>query len=242
MQKILVENLSVDSKKNVCLPEISIDVFCASTVSYAAVQNNVPLIQSIRIENVSDVILHGVEILISANPAFMQGQKLYFESLQVGEVRQIEVDALSLMPNHNYLAHLNEAERGSLTVQASYLGKIVNQKTSVVDVLASNEWGGTRGLPELLAAFVKPNSLIIDRILGLAAKMLAENDVFLDCYQSKNRERVWMQINAIFLTLRQYGLQYSSPPASFESVGQKIRTSERILDAKVDLPSFQRTV
>ena len=213
--------------------KILINTTCASTVSYAAVQNNVPIIQTIRIENVSNEALKDVGVLISANPSFMQGQKLHFDCLQAGEVRLIDVNNLNLMPNHEYLVSLNEAEHGHVNVGVLIEGEKVGQYTTPVDILAHNEWGGTRGLPELLAAFVQPNSLVIDRVLGSASKLLSEKNVSLDGYQSKNRERVWMQVNAISLVLRQCELQYSSPPASFESAGQKIRTSERILDAKV---------
>ena len=78
--------------------KILINTTCASTVSYAAVQNNVPIIQTIRIENVSNEALKDVGVLISANPSFMQGQKLHFDCLQAGEVRLIDVNNLNLMP------------------------------------------------------------------------------------------------------------------------------------------------
>ena len=63
-------------------------------------------IETIRIENVSNEALKDVGVLISANPSFMQGQKLHFDCLQAGEVRLIDVNNLNLMPNHEYLGDL----------------------------------------------------------------------------------------------------------------------------------------
>ena len=107
--------------------KILINTTCASTVSYAAVQNNVPIIQTIRIENVSNEALKDVGVLISANPSFMQGQKLHFDCLQAGEVRLIDVNNLNLMPNHEYLVSLNEAEHGHVNVGVLIEGEKVGQ-------------------------------------------------------------------------------------------------------------------
>ena len=52
-------------------------------------------------------------------------------------------------------------------------------------------------------------------------------------YQSKNREKVWKQVSAVYSTLLGENLHYSSPPASFGTDGQKIRTPERILDGRI---------
>ncbi len=47
-------------------------------------------------------------------------------------------------------------------------------------------------------------------------------------YQSKNREDVWTQVSALFTVVGNSRLQYSEPPASFTSDGQKIRTPDRV--------------
>lgn len=204
------------------------------TVSYAAVQNLIPIIQSIRIENTSDVDLKNIELLISANPPFILGQRFCFELFRAGEIRVLKADRLELQPDHAYFSGLNEAELGYIEVRVKS-HEAETCSTNPVQLLAHNEWGGTRGLPELLAAFVQPNSLAVDRLLGLASAILKKSDISLslDGYQSKNRERVWKQISAIFGILSMQDIQYGPPPASFESTGQKIRGTDRILDARI---------
>lgn len=173
--------------------------------------------------------------MITANPSFISEQKLHLEYLLAGEVRTSDTKILDLKPDHAYFAALNEAEQGSIEVKVMASNGMVANRVNSIEILAHNEWGGTRGLPELLAAFVQPNSLVIDRLLGMASNLLRSSDPLLsmDGYQSKNRERVWKQISAIYSILSTQGLQYGSPPASFETNGQKIRSVERILDAHI---------
>lgn len=215
------------------IPSLLVELISAPTVSYAAVQNRVPIIQTVRIENNSDVDIKNVDLVLSANPAFMLGQKFHFDCLLAGEVRTLGPDVLDLKPDQAYFFALNEAEIGYIEARANAIDGITAHNTNSIEVLAHNEWGGTRGLPELLAAFVQPNSLTVDRLLGMASEVLkdADSSLSFDGYQSKNRERVWKQVSAIFVILSTQGLQYGVPPASFESAGQKIRSVERILDA-----------
>ena len=159
------------------MPSLQVTLTSAPTVSYAAVQNRVPIIQSIRIENRSDVDINNIDLVISANPSFMLGQRFYFERLIAGEVRTLNADFLDLKPDHAYFAALrNEKELGRIDVRITTSDSAETFVTNIIEVLAHNEWGGTRGLPELLAAFVQPNSLGIDRLLGLASNLLKQSD------------------------------------------------------------------
>lgn len=224
-----------NTKTRTISSSLTIELICAPTVSYAAVQNRVPIVQKIRIENHAATDIRNVEVVVTANPTFILGQRFHFDVLMAGEIRTISLNELDLKPDHAYFAALNEAELGHLEVKAIATDGSSTQCINAIEVLAHNEWGGTRGLPELLAAFVQPNSLIVDRLLGAASDLLKRSDSGLsfDGYQSKNRERVWKQVNSIYAVLSHQGLQYGSPPASFESTGQKIRSAERILDARM---------
>jgi len=227
----------LDIKTNPLVPSLRVMLISTPTVSYAAVQNRVPIVQSLRIENTSEVDINNVDLVISANPSFMLGQRFNFERLLAGEVRTFDTatDILDLKPDHTYFSALNETELGHIEVRAIASNGTEAYSTNAIEILAHNEWAGTRGLPELLAAFVQPNSLTVDRLLGLASDLLkvSNSALSLDGYQSKNRERVWKQVSAIFNVLSTQDLQYGPPPASFESTGQKIRSADRILDARI---------
>lgn len=215
--------------------DILIEIISTQTVNYAAVQNLVPIVHSVRIQNNTGFDIKDIDFLISANPSFISGQKFHLEHLLAGEIRTFDTKTLDLKPDHTYFSTLNEAEQGNIEVKVIASNGIVVNKINSIEILAHNEWGGTRGLPELLAAFVQPNSLIIDRLLGMASNLLKSSDILLsmDGYQSKSREKIWKQVSAIYSILSTQGLQYGPPPASFESTGQKIRSAERILDAQI---------
>lgn len=207
------------------------------TTGYAAIQNNLPVLRALTLTNLGETALEDVELRIACAPAFALGERLHFERLAPGEVRHIA--PLDLKPDHRYLAALDEAERGAVTVSLSARGQLLAEAVHPVEVLAYDQWAGTRALPELLAAFCMPNSPVVDRLIAKASALLRGSSPefavqpTLSGYQSKNREHAWKQVSAIYSTIAAEDLQYSNPPASFGSDGQKIRTPERILDTNI---------
>lgn len=214
-------------------PMVELKVIADPTTGYAAIQNNIPVVRSIVVTNNHEEALHSVDVLISCTPAFAQGVRFHFEKLAPGESRTIS--PVDLHPDHAYLIKLDEAEHASIQIKAVMDGKELAVINHPIEVLAYDQWAGTRSLPELLAAFSMPNSVVVDRLLGKASALLRKSDagLSLDGYQSKSRERVWKQVSAIYSALLAEGLHYSNPPASFGANGQKIRTPERIFDGRV---------
>ncbi len=90
-------------------------------------------------------------------------------------------------------------------------------------------------MPELLAAFVLPNDPAVDRVNKGAAEALrrAGKPSGLDGYTSGSRQRVWELASAIWASVASLKLDYSLPPASFETEGQKIRLPSQIADSRL---------
>jgi hypothetical protein len=203
------------------------------TLGYASIQNSVPVIRSLRLTNHGNDALEGLEVLIACNPGFAQGTKLRFDRLAPGETRQIF--PIELQPDHSYLADLQESVNASVNVSVLSGANEIATKSQIIQVLAYDQWAGTRALPELLAAFCMPNNPAIDVLIGKASKLLRSqhNDLSMNGYQSKSRDVVWKQVSAIYSTISAENLQYAEPPASFGTDGQKIRTADRILEGRV---------
>lgn len=214
-------------------PAVELKVIADSTIGYAAIQNNIPVIHSLIVKNNSEETLYSLYVLVFCTPAFAQCARFHFEQLAPGETRTIS--PVDLQPDHAYLIKLDEAERASIRIKGVAASATLAEINHPIEVLAYDQWAGTRSLPELLAAFSMPNSVVVDRLLGKASALLRKSgaELSLDGYQSKNRERVWNQVSAIYSTLLAEGLHYSNPPASFVADGQKIRTPERIFDGRV---------
>ena len=212
---------------------LSMEIVADRTIGYAAIQNNVPVLRSIAVVNTGSEQLVDVELVVRCSPAFADGARFKFERLMPGESRKIA--PIDLQPVHEYLSRLDEAERASILATATVGGVDIASVTHGIEVLAYDQWAGTRSLPELLAAFCMPNSRVVDQLLANASTLLrkASGDFSMSGYQSKNREKVWKQVSALYSVILGENLHYSNPPASFGTDGQKIRSPERILDGRV---------
>ena len=203
-----------------------------ATVSYASYQNAVPLVHEIVITNRLTEPLRDVDVVLYASPDFAEPLRFRFARLEPGEQRRIAPVDLRL--RHGFLADLTEANRGGCVRVAVRAGEtLVASAEALVEVLAYDQWGGTRSILELLVAFSQPNNPAVDRLLHDAGRMLGERGQSIGGYRSKNRGEIWAQISAAYSAVAARGLQYSLPPASFAQSGQKIRTADRVLEGGV---------
>ncbi len=214
-------------------PGLEIGIVADQTTGYAAIQNNVPVVRGITLTNRGTAALADIELAIDCAPAFALGERLRVAQLAPGESRRL--GGVDLRPDHAYLSRLDECERALISVKAHAGSSMLAAVSHAIDVLAYDQWAGTRALPELLAAFCMPNSRVVDGLLAQASALLRQGGAgqALDGYQARHREKVWQQVSAIYSTLLAADLHYANPPASFGNDGQKIRTPERIIDGKV---------
>jgi very-short-patch-repair endonuclease len=213
--------------------DISIELELDRTIGYASIQNSVPVVRSLRLTNRCSDDLRSLEVLLGCNPAFARGTKLRFDKLAAGESRLIT--PIDLQPDHAYLADLQEAMNATVDVKVLQNSAELAHLFQRIEVLAYDQWAGTRSLPELLAAFSMPNNPAVDVLLGKASQLLRRSnpELSMNGYQSKSREVVWKQVSALYSVIAAENLQYAEPPASFGSDGQKIRTPDRILEGRV---------
>ncbi|MFO0520472.1 MAG: DUF4011 domain-containing protein [bacterium] len=202
-------------------------------LGYASIQCGVPVVRALRLTNASHLPLEDLQVEVACNPPFARGVTLRFDRLQPGERRQVA--PLDLQPDHAFLTTLGEAVQASITVAVTAGARELARATHSVEVLAYDQWAGTRSLPELLAAFCMPNDPAVDSLVGKASQLLKATrpTLSMDGYQSKSREVVWQQVSALYATLCNEALHYVEPPASFGTDGQKIRTPGRILEHRV---------
>ena len=212
---------------------VAIEIEVDSTLGYASIQNAVPVVRSLRLTNHGTEALENLQVLITCNPPFAQGIKLRFDRLAPGEARRIS--PLDLTPDHAFLSKLPESVRASVKVTVLTGTDELAHMAQAIEVLAYDQWAGTRALPELLAAFCMPNNPAVDVLIGQASKLLRSEhaELSMNGYQSKSRDVVWKQVSALYSAISAQTLQYAEPPASFCTDGQKIRTPERILEGRV---------
>ena len=212
---------------------IAIEIESDATLGYASIQNSVPVIRSLRLINHGTEAVENVQVLITCNPRFAQGMKLRFDRLGPSETRRIA--PIDLHPDHTFLAELQESVNAAVNVSVLTGTEELAHIMQPVEVLAYDQWAGTRALPELLAAFCMPNNPAVDVLIAAASKLLRSEfpELSMNGYQSKSRDVVWKQVSALYSTICSHSLQYTEPPASFGTDGQKIRTPERVLETRV---------
>ncbi|RAZ88888.1 DNA helicase [Mesorhizobium hawassense] len=216
----LVTNDSVEADSPT-IPRIVADV--ASSFTYASYQNAIPVVRSIRLDNDTARSLGNCRLELTSSPSFLRPKTWTIDRLVPGDRlqvsdRKVELDA-------GYLAGLNEAERGEITLRLSAAGEVLDERRLTVRLLARDEWGGVADMAQLLPAFVMPNDPGVAPILRAAAERLAAHGhpSGLDGYQSQSPQRAFMLTAAIYSAIAGIGLHYAEPPASFESRGQKVR-------------------
>lgn len=212
---------------------VRVEVIADATIGYASLQNDVPLIRELRITNDSQDTITDVEVIVAADPPFAEGAKLRFDRLAAGESRR--VTPVDIRIHHRYLSGLTELERAKLNVSVRAAGETIDSIEHPVEVLAYDQWAGSRALPELLAAFCMPNNPAVDGLVSKASAFLrtSSDGGTISGYQSKNRDHVRQQVSALYNVIAAEDLHYSNPPASFGTDGQKIRTPDRIMAGKV---------
>ncbi|MBB6414093.1 DUF3320 domain-containing protein [Mesorhizobium sangaii] len=209
-------------------PVIEVVADIAASFTYASFQNAIPVIRSIALNNPTQQGFEKCTLELTSNPPFLRAKSWTIDRILAGDRlplsdRKIDLDA-------SYLAGLNEAERGEITLRLTSGDAVLAEQRVAVRLLARDEWGGVIDMAQLLPAFVMPNDPAIAGLLRSAAERLAAHGhaSSLDGYQSGNPQRAFMLSAAIYSAVAGLSLHYAEPPASFESRGQKIRRPSTI--------------
>ena len=216
------------------MPTATVHCETAPKLNFACHQSSFPYLRELRIQNDSSTeSLEDVVVTLSSNPAFLKSKSWRLERIVPNGVRsipdrEIELDGQSLLD-------LADSVTGTARITVEHRGSVVGDETKAVELLAYNEWGGAGYMPELLAAFSRPNDPAVDRILHDASVALrrAGKPDGIDGYRSGSRQRVWEIASAIYTAICNLGIRYSLPPASFERDGQKVRLPSQILDGRI---------
>ncbi len=212
-------------------PELSASVL--PVINYAMQQNGAAAIQSVTIENPTDAALERVTLRIAAAPEFALTLTRHIDRIPAHQ--SVRILQPKLLLNSAFLGAMTEKVTGVLRMTLEQDGAVLAACHVETTVLAFDQWHGLELYPELLAAFVTPNHPALARVLARAAAFLGQwtGDGSLDGYQSQDPNRVLSQGAAVFAALRELGVAYVNPPASFEQAGQRVRLSDQVVRQKL---------
>lgn len=202
-------------------------------VNYAMAENGFPLIRGITIRNSSGAGIEETVLYISFQDDFC---KEYVKEIPFLP-NDTEIDLGTPIIEMNIGKIFSVTEKVTRTIEARLMkGEEKLAEASVsIQMLPFNQWPGLGVMPELTAAFATPNHPAIDKVIVRASDILKESgkEPSFEGYQSKNPERVLEQAAAIYGALKELGIVYAGPPASFETEGQRVRLSDAVLTEKI---------
>jgi very-short-patch-repair endonuclease len=217
--------------------EHSIRVSNTAKLNLADFQNSVPLLRELCIVNDSDREVTNIQVRLSSIPPFLKSKTWSIDACAAKA--RYEIKDCDVQLDGALLGRLTEAEIATVCFTFSEKAGTPDELVLAtverkVELLPRNQWGGLSHLPDLVAAFVQPNELAVDRLLKQTADVLrkAGKSAAIDGYTG-GAKRAWELTSALWSAVAGLGLDYALPPASFEHKGQKVRSPAQVLDARI---------
>ncbi|MBF4573187.1 DUF4011 domain-containing protein [Herbiconiux sp. VKM Ac-1786] len=214
-----------------------LELTTAGVVSYALANARLSALEAVTITN-DGPARRGAKLEIEATDAFGSLGAPSTTLIDLAEHATITLDERTLHLDPARMLAVDEQRPGRITARLSDAdGTLIAQAAADVDVLAASQWRTTPvqlGM-ELLPAYVQPNAAAIQPLLHEAGELLeqATGDRSMTGYQLDDPSRVDATVAAIFEAMRQRGIRYAEPPASWAATGQKVRTPAEVLEGRV---------
>lgn len=185
--------------------------------------NDIKPIQSVTIENTSEIDIVQLEIKITADLKCIE-PFLYSVPL-VPANKEVKIPLENLKVNRDFLNKLSETEKANITIEVIEKEVVLISETISINVHPLEHFGGFQMLPELIAAYITPNHPYIYHIKRKAIEILEKQGLkaAFEGYQSNDPERVLQIISAFYSAIQNEEIVYSSLPPGYEETGQRLR-------------------
>lgn len=210
---------------------IGLKVRCNEFYSFALSQTRFSVINEVVISNSGSEAVKNAKLKISATPDYIEISDIDISVLNPAE--PVSICKFDVTPRIERLLELSEKVIGKLNFRLEKDDEILAEFTSEIEFLSYDTWFGNV-MPETAALFVTPNDEAVKNIIRLTAKKLQEqtSSPSLSDYQTNNKNDVAAQLKALYDVLHDRGIGYVTPPASYETAGQKLRLPHDVLTGK----------
>ena len=201
-------------------------------VNVALWHNHVPVLTGLVFTAAPTQAPGDVVINLACAPPVIRPHSWRLQGVGAGQARAVADPDIDL--DGAMLAGLTEATRAEAVLTArrdAPDGEVLAVLRTGIRVLAANEWGGTGGIPDLLAAFVEPNDPAVAPLLRRASDQLRADGRpdGLEGAQATTKVRIWEQMEALWRAVCGLDIRYVNPPPSFEQTGQRIRPPRQVV-------------
>ncbi len=202
-----------------------------SYINYTFVLNKYNFLQNLSFREITED-LENLNLQISSSLGIFETYTIYIDQLKKGSLYKISI--FDFVFDNALLKSLSEKDLDTITVEVLQNNESLYRKNFSVEVLPVDYFGGLQMYPQLLASYVTPNNSLIYKIKSDAIKILEQNNLnpSFEAYQTKDKERVLQMVSAIYKSIQNLELIYSSMPPSFEETGQRIRLIDQVVETK----------
>ncbi|MGD0108094.1 MAG: hypothetical protein ABSC06_29285 [Rhodopila sp.] len=154
-------------------PSVVISAAVPPSVNVALWQNHVPVLTALSLRSDSSEAPGNVTLDLLCEPPVLKPRSWRLQGVAEGQIRII--DDLDVALDGRMLAGLTEgthAEARFTARRTDTADGLLAELTCDIRVLARNEWGGSAGIPDILAAFVEPNDPAVAELLRLTSDRL----------------------------------------------------------------------
>ncbi|WP_373838255.1 DUF3320 domain-containing protein [Methanospirillum sp.] len=208
---------------------LSITIEHDSSVSYAMLQNLVPVIKRIKVHNSSEETYHDIHLVITSDPEFFTSYDVIISKLSPDETYTLHT--VPVLLSHQFFRNIISPVQGSIEGRITCNDTLLGKNSYQIRILAYDHWSGLHCIPELLSAFITPNADDITSVISEVQEILKEwtGDSSLTDYQSNDIHRVRMMAAAVYAAIQRYNIRYATSEPGFEQEGQKIRLADKII-------------
>jgi hypothetical protein len=205
-------------------------------VCYALAHNRIPFVESIAIRIADSSVPKKISVKVFGEWAANERSPIKevefaLDAPALGDVIQVEGNGVQL--SDVALADLEERAPATLVFRLTDdLGRAQDFRFDI-EVYSRDQWLSRPEVAVVTAAFVQPNHPDVNRVLSRAGEILKRNGTpGISGYQASQSGQHHRIAAAIFMALQEFIKTYINPPASFESLGQKLRPIDRVLEEK----------
>lgn len=194
--------------------------------------NDIKPVQSLTIENTSEIDSASIEIKITADLPCIE--PFSFTISSVPAKKEVKIPLENLKVTRDFLNKLSETEKANITIEVFENEVSILKETIAINVHPLEHFGGFQVLPELIAAYVTPNHPYIYHIKRKAIDILETQGLktAFEGYQSNDPERVLQIMSSIYSAIQGEEIVYSSLPPGYEEMGQRLRLLNTIQQEK----------
>jgi hypothetical protein len=219
-------------------PRVSVELSAQSALSLCGWQQGLPLLQHLRVVNVSGAPIGPTTLRIACTPAFVRPRTVHLEALGPGQALSLPAQPAEL--DLEEALHRTERGRGELHLRLDTAEGATPlwEARRPIELLPPGEWPGLGSPPELLACFVQPNHPALLPLIAATTERLQQQtgDGTLHGYAGGSVPRVLVQVEAACAALQAAGLALSAAPADAAEAGLRLRAPDELLAGRVGSP------